>query len=156
MAKDNKKKEPEKPKGEEEGEKEEKKNKEEKEDGEEGAEEPKETTPTRRLTRPFQIVSCQSLSKKVWINSHNFMPDTPKKVQWLSNILVPIFWTKNHVPQASLKYINAKYVLKNSQTGLSQNHPKHGFLQVSQIIPLRFLPYIWVIYFFNSIIYSCF
>ena len=79
MAKDNKKKEPEKPKGEEEGEKEEKKDKEEKEDREEGAEEPKETTPTRRLKRPFQIVSCQSLSKKVWSNSHSFMPDTPKK-----------------------------------------------------------------------------
>ena len=42
---------------------------------------------------------------------------------------------------------SAKYILKNFQTGLSQNHPKHGFLKVSQIIPLCFLPYIWVIYF---------
>ena len=33
---------------------------------------------------------------------------------------------------------SAKYILKNFQTGLSQNHPKHGFLQVSQIIPLCF------------------
>ena len=33
---------------------------------------------------------------------------------------------------------SANYILKNSQTGLSQNHPKHGFLQVSQIIPLCF------------------
>ena len=34
--------------------------------------------------------------------------------------------------------MNAKYILKNSQPGLSQNHPKHDFLQVSQIIPLCF------------------
>ena len=43
--------------------------------------------------------------------------------------------------------MNAKYILKNSQPGLSQNHPKHGFLQVSQIIPLCFFPYLRVCFF---------
>ena len=51
---------------------------------------------------------------------------------------------------------SANYILKNFQTGLSQNHPKHGFLQVSQIIPLGFFALHLGYLFLNSIIYSCF
>lgn len=90
------------------------------------------------------------LSQKSLNWSSNSLPEHLKKpsdsqISWCHSL-----FTKPRVFQISLKYTNAKYILKNSQPGPSQNHPKHVFLQVSlqQIVPLCSLwPWYWGIYF---------
>lgn len=90
------------------------------------------------------------LSQKSLNWSSNSLPEHLKKpsdsqISWCHSL-----FTKPRVFQISLKYTNAKYILKNAQPGPSQNHPKHVFLQVSlqQIVPLCSLwPWYWGIYF---------